>query len=103
MPGLDDVDMGVEVNRRSGPPTLTARHDVGAGIAVAVTGSPFAAHEDRLEPRAAQPAGDILGARRVGLSRRIDGGKADKVGGEGDKVVAAVVDGAPESFVHGTD
>ena len=101
--GVDDVDMRIEMDRLARPLAFAPRDDIGARIPVGVAGRAFAADIDDVEAPAPEASADILGARHVGLARRVDRRKADEVGGECDEFVAAPVDGAEEAFVHGAD
>ncbi|MNS58488.1 hypothetical protein D3C72_914100 [compost metagenome] len=89
---LDHVDMAVEVDARSRLGALPAGDDIGAGIGVAVARRAFAAHIFDDEAALLQPLADVFGAGAIGLARRVDGGKADQVLGQGDQFVGAAVD-----------
>ena len=73
---------------------------IGARVAVGVAGRAFAAHEFDFEAALLQPRAKIFGAGLIGFAGRVDGRKADQVGGQRDEVVDAVVDGFQELFVH---
>ena len=83
--GLDDVEVGVEEERRLRAVALHARDDVGAALLLL--------EESRLEPGGAQVLGDALGGGSlvaVALVTRaaIDGGDADQIAQERDARVA---------------
>ncbi|MNT08320.1 hypothetical protein D3C72_1430590 [compost metagenome] len=89
---LDHVDMAVEVDARPRFGPGPAGDDVGAGVGVAVARRAFSAHILDGEAALLQPLADVLGAGAIGLARRVDGGKADQVLGQGDQFVGAAVD-----------
>ena len=98
--GLDHIDMRVEMDAGAGRAAVEAGDDIDARIAVGVAGRAFGADEFGLETTLLQPRADIFGAWPIGFARRIDGRKADQVGGQRDQVVDPVVDRLEESFVH---
>ena len=91
MPGLDHVDMPVQVDARAGPAALEAGDDVEARVAVAVAGAALAALIGDLEAAGPQALADQLGAGHVGVARRVHGRDADELAGERHELVATVV------------
>ncbi len=90
--GLDDVDMRVEMHAGAGRAAVEAGDDIDARIAVGVAGRAFGADELGFEAALLQPRTDVFRARPVGLAGRVDGRKADQVGGQCDQVVDPSVD-----------
>ena len=90
--GLHHVDMRVEMHARPRTVAFDAADDVGARIAVVVAGRADPAHIFDGEAPRGQPLPDILGAGRVAFTRRVDGGKADELGGQFGQFVRPPVD-----------
>src|SRR3546814_1622447 len=92
--------MAVEVDARPGPAPVAARHHVGARIAGGIAPLALGAMVAHLEAARLEPRAEELRAGRVGLARRIDGGKADEIAGEGDEIFALGLDAGEASVVH---
>ena len=98
--GLDHVDMRVEMDRGAGTAALDARHHVDARVEVAVARRALGAHELDGKAAFAQSLCDVFRARPVGVARRVDGRKADEVGGQRGEFVAARADPAGHAVFH---
>src|SRR3546814_20144461 len=86
--------MAVEVDARAGPSPFVARHHVGARIAGGIAPLALGAMVADLEAARLEPRAEELRAGRVGLARRIDGGKADETARERDEIIQLGPDGA---------
>ena len=84
----------------AGRAAVEAGDDVDARVAVGVAGRAFGADEFDFEAALLQPRADVFGAGPIGLAGRVDGRKADQVGGQRDQVVDPIIDRFQQEFVH---
>jgi hypothetical protein len=97
--GLHHVDVAVEMHAGSARPALAPRDHVDPRMALAVSRRPFRPHVLERESPARQPLPDELGARPIGLARRIDRGKAHELARQLDELFAPRIDRSAERIV----